>query len=143
VYEAGADHITLSLDNNMSTAAVFLDIDEVFDTKWHSGLVYKLSELEFSTGVIKFIASFLTDRKFKVLVVGEFCTPRKIAAGVPQGSVVASVLYGLYTVNWCPRLPGTLLGPFADDTSIYATEKHERRVLCKLQRGFNSRKFVV
>jgi hypothetical protein len=27
---------------------------------------------------------------------------------------------------------------FADDTCIYATEKHERRVLCKLQRGLTA-----
>jgi hypothetical protein len=48
-----ADHVTLNLKNNMSTAAVFLDIGEVFDTTWHSGLLYKLSELEFSTRRIK------------------------------------------------------------------------------------------
>lgn len=30
--------------------------------------------------------------------------------------------------------PGTHLAFFADDTCIYAAEKHERRVLCKLQR---------
>jgi hypothetical protein len=28
--------------NNMSTAAVFLDIEKVFGTTWHLGLFYKL-----------------------------------------------------------------------------------------------------
>jgi hypothetical protein len=41
------------------TAAVFLDIAEAFDTTWQSGLLYKLSELEFSTHLIKLIASLL------------------------------------------------------------------------------------
>jgi hypothetical protein len=41
------DHITLNFNNNMSTAAVFLDIEEAFDTTWHSGLLYRLSELAF------------------------------------------------------------------------------------------------
>jgi hypothetical protein len=40
-----ADHGTLSFNNNMSTVAVFLDIEKAFDTTWHSGLPYKLSEL--------------------------------------------------------------------------------------------------
>jgi hypothetical protein len=40
-----ADHVTLNF-HNMSTASVFLDIEEAFDTTWHSGLLYKLSELE-------------------------------------------------------------------------------------------------
>jgi hypothetical protein len=54
--------------------------------------VYKLSELEFSTSLITLIASFLTNRKFKVLVEGEFSTSREIAAGLPQGSVLAPIL---------------------------------------------------
>jgi hypothetical protein len=31
----------------MSTAAVFLDIETAFDTKWHFGFLYKLSEINF------------------------------------------------------------------------------------------------
>jgi hypothetical protein len=41
-------------------AAVFLDIKKAFDTTWQNGLLYKLSKLEFSTTVIKFISSFLS-----------------------------------------------------------------------------------
>jgi hypothetical protein len=88
-----------------------------------------LSEFEFSTSLIKLIASFLTDRKFEVLVEGEFSTPRKITSGVRQGSVLASVLYSL-CINDAPVAPGTHLVLFADNTFICATEKH---VLCKLQ----------
>jgi hypothetical protein len=58
-----ADHITLNFNNNMSTAAVFLDIEKAPDKTWHSGLLYKLSELAFLSSLIKLIASFLTDRK--------------------------------------------------------------------------------
>jgi hypothetical protein len=39
-----ADHVTLNFNNNMFTAAVFLD----FDTSWHSGFQYKISKLEIS-----------------------------------------------------------------------------------------------
>jgi hypothetical protein len=114
-----------------------LDIEKAFDTTWHSGLLYKLSELEFLTHLIKLIASFLTDRKFKVLVEGKFSVPRKIAAGVPQGSVLFPVLYSLY-INDAPMAPGTYLALFVDDTCIYVTEKHECCVLCKLQRGLTA-----
>jgi hypothetical protein len=37
-----------------------------------------------------------------------------------------------------PAAPGTNLTLFAEDTFIYATDKHERRVPCKLQRGFST-----
>jgi hypothetical protein len=79
----------------MSMPAVFLAIEKAFDTTWHSGLLYKLSELEFSTSPIKLIASFLTKRKFEVLVEGEFSAPR-----VPQDSVLAPILYSLH--QCCP-----------------------------------------
>jgi hypothetical protein len=85
------DHVTLNFNNNMSTAVVFWHIEKAFDTTWHFGLLYKLSELEFLTCFINPISSFLTDRKFKVSVEGEFSAPRDIAAGVPQGLILVPV----------------------------------------------------
>jgi hypothetical protein len=35
------DYITLNVNNNMSTAAVFLDIEKVFDATWLLGLLQK------------------------------------------------------------------------------------------------------
>jgi hypothetical protein len=87
-----ANHVTLNFNNNMSTAAVFLDIEKDFNTTWNSSLLHKLSELEFSTSLIKQISSFLTERKFKILVAGELSMTRKIAAEVLQGSVLVPVL---------------------------------------------------
>jgi hypothetical protein len=68
-----ADHVTLN----------FLDIEKAFDTIWHLDLLYKLSELKFSVSLIKLISSFLSQRKFRVSVKGEMCTPRDIQARVP------------------------------------------------------------
>jgi hypothetical protein len=86
------DHVTPNFNNKMSTAAVFLDIEEAFDTTWRPGLLYKLSKLEFSTSLIKLISSFLSQQKFKFSVEGEMSTPREMKAGVPQGSVLTPTL---------------------------------------------------
>jgi hypothetical protein len=83
------------------------------------------------TSLVKLIASFLSNRKFKVSVEGELSLTRKVAAGVPQGSVLAPTLYNLY-INDAPAAPRTHLALFVDDICIYATEKHERRVFNKL-----------
>jgi hypothetical protein len=73
----------------MSTVAVFLAIEKAFDTTWQPGLLYKLSKLQFSTSLIKFIGSFISHRKFRVSVEGEMSTPRYMQAGVLQGPVLS------------------------------------------------------
>jgi hypothetical protein len=76
-----ADCVTFNFNNNMSRDAVFLDIKKAFDTTWHLGLLYKLSELTFLISLVKFISSFLSQRKFRVLVEGAVSMPRDIQAG--------------------------------------------------------------
>jgi hypothetical protein len=82
----------------MSTAAVFLDIEKAFDKTWHSGLLYKVSELrvEFSRSLIKLIASFLTDRKFNILVDGEFSTPKNCGRGFIMFRSCPNIVQSLY-----------------------------------------------
>jgi histone deacetylase complex regulatory component SIN3 len=99
------DNLNLNFSNNMSTAAVFLDIKKAFDKIWHLGLLYKLSELKFFTSLIKLINCFLSQRKFRVSVAGELSTPREIQAGVPQGPVLSPTLYSPY-INDTPQTPG-------------------------------------
>jgi hypothetical protein len=111
----------------MSTAAVFLDINKAFDTTWQPGLLYKLSKLQFSNSLIKLISSFLSQRKFRVLVEDE----------VPQGSVLSPTPYNLY-INDTPQTSGVNLALFADDTCVYATGRKEGYVLIKIQHGLDS-----
>jgi hypothetical protein len=76
--------------------AVFLDIEKAFDTTWHTGLLYKLYILEFSTSLIKIINSFLPQRTSRVLVEDEISMSREMQVRVPQGSVLSPILYSTY-----------------------------------------------
>jgi hypothetical protein len=98
------DHVTLNFNNKMSTAAVFLVIEEAFDTTWHSGLLYKLSKLEFSTNLIKLISFFFSQLKFSVSVEGEIYTPKKMQAGVPQVSVLSPTLFRYVYIRYPPNI---------------------------------------
>jgi hypothetical protein len=71
-------HVTLNFSNDMSKAALFLDIAKAFDTKWHPGLLYELSKLEFLASLIKLISPFLSQRKSGVSIEGKVCTPREM-----------------------------------------------------------------
>jgi hypothetical protein len=115
-----ADYITPNFNANMSMAAVFLDSKKAFDTTWHSGLIHKLSDLEFLTGLIKLIASFLTGRIYS-LGRRQIFYAKKYSGRVSQGSVFAPVLCSLYT-NDAPMASGNRLALFTDDTCILMTE---------------------
>jgi hypothetical protein len=121
----------------MSTAAVFLDIEKAFDTTRYPGLLHKLSKLQLPFNLIKFISSYLSNRKCRVSAEGELSTSRETEAGVPQGSVLTPTMYSLY-INDTPQTPGVQLTLFADDTYMYATERKEGYVLIKLQRGLTA-----
>jgi hypothetical protein len=90
------DHVTLNFNITCLQLLYFWILKKTFDTTWHLGLLYKLSELKFVIGLIRLIASFLSQRKFSVLAEGEMITPRDIQAGVPQGSVLSPTLYSVY-----------------------------------------------
>jgi hypothetical protein len=124
------DHVTLNFNNIISTAAVFLDIEKAFDTTWHSGQLYKLSKLEFSTSLIK-------QPKFRVSVVGEMSTPMEMLAGVPQCSVMSPTLFNMFT-NDSPQSNGVHPVLFADDTCLYVTDHKEGFIVRKIQRGLRS-----
>jgi hypothetical protein len=93
-----ADHVTLN-NNNMSTAVVLSDIEKAFDTTMHSSLLHELSELEFSASLInlRVVASFLTDRKFKDFVDGEFYRAKKYnGRGSSKFWPCPNIVYSIY-----------------------------------------------
>jgi hypothetical protein len=130
-------HVTLNFNNNLSTAAVFLDFEKVFDTTRHPGLLYKLINLNYPVNTVKLTRSFLSNRKFKVLFEAEMSAPREVQAELAQGSVLSLMLYNLY-INDAPQTPGTQLALFADDTCIYAIDRKEGFTIRKLQRGLTA-----
>jgi hypothetical protein len=101
-------------------------------------LLYTLTELNFSTRIIKLISSFLLQRKFRVSVEGEMSTPRCIQAEVHKVLSCPSLYTTCKLMIPPPPTIGVNLALFTDDTSLYATEHKEGYVLRKVQRGLNS-----
>ena len=92
-------YIQTGYDNYQHTAAIFLDVEKAYDTVWIPGLLHKLIQYGFPETFIHIIATYLTDRKFQVKIDGALSSPRKIHTGVPQGAILASILYNIYTAD--------------------------------------------
>jgi hypothetical protein len=75
---------------------VFLDIVKAFDTVWHDGLLYKLHEAGIRGRAWRWIRAFLTRRRLRLGWGGLLSVWHIISAGVPQGSVLAPLLFLIY-----------------------------------------------
>ena len=82
----------------MSVLAL-LDLSAAFDTLDHA--TYLLRRLESTFGIsgvaLSWFESYLSDRTQSVVADGLMSTPIPLIFGVPQGSVLGSVLFTLYS----------------------------------------------
>ena len=102
------------------TGVVFLDLTATYDTVWHQGMRLKLQRMISSTHVTDFIMELLYSRSF-VLHTSDRQTskPHRLKNGVAQGSVLAPILYNIYTSDF-PTTLGTRY-MYADDVALKAS----------------------
>uniref|UniRef100_A0A1Y1K0C8 Reverse transcriptase domain-containing protein n=1 Tax=Photinus pyralis TaxID=7054 RepID=A0A1Y1K0C8_PHOPY len=104
-------------ENKLYTVAAFLDIKQAFDRVWHNGLIYKLMQIQVPPYLLLTIKSFLTKRSFSTVINNHISEPKLIEAGVPQGSILAPILFNIY-MHDIPEVENSSLAMFADDTAI-------------------------
>ena len=109
--------LATNLKHGLATTILFADISRAFDRLSHRGIYCKLDQYGLSLGIRQWIFSFLTDRKQRTLVGGEYSDWKTLKGGIGQGSVLGPVIF-LMMIN---DLPETLINTthlFADDTSV-------------------------
>ena len=72
---------------------VFLDISKAFDKVWYGGLIYKLKRNGVTGDLLRLIESVLSDSYQRVVLNGQTSNWNKIKAGVPQGSIIRSIIF--------------------------------------------------
>ena len=94
-----------------------LDLQKAFDTVDHEILLYKLKAIGMDHKCIKWMSSYLTNRKQLVDVDGTLSSSCKITCGVPQGSILGPLLFLIY-VNDMKAAANCKLWLYADDSTL-------------------------
>ena len=103
-----------SFEAKKKAGAVFVDLTAAYDTVWHRGLTSKLLRLFSDKHMVRMIMELVQNRSF-TLTTGDSKQSRlrRFKNGVPQGSVLALLLFNIYTYD----LPSMIFRKFvyADD----------------------------
>lgn len=95
--------IELGFEKCLKTVVVFVDLSAAFNSVWTRGLMLKLSKIIKCRLTLNIIMNILSDRNIQ-------------NNGVPQGSVLSSFLYNVYTSDIPPTKSRKFM--YADDIAM-------------------------
>ena len=129
-------HFSEAFQWSVKVGLVCLDVEKAFDAVWRLGMIHKLISIEQKIPITKWINSFLSQKnvyvKKKSTVSASFCP----TAGVPQGSVIAPVLF-LIHVSRLPKMKAQI-SQFADNFALYYRSRSTQLIQNNLQSSRNS-----
>jgi len=112
-------HIENGFERKMITGAVFIDLSAAYDTVNHGILRRKIYEMTKDPSLVCIIDMLLKDRRFYVSLNGNKSRWKTQRNGLPQGSVLAPMLFNVYT-NDQPICNRTKHFIYADDLALTA-----------------------
>ena len=117
---ATVNDLAEGLNTGNQTDVILLDFSKAFDKVPHVRLCHKLHHLGINGSLLTWIKHFLTNRQQQVVVNGESSSPSLVTSGVPQGTVLAPLLFLCY-INDITTNIYSKIKLYADDVLIYRT----------------------
>ena len=90
-------YIEDGFETKQITGAVFVDLTAAYDTVNHRALLLKVAQIVRNSPLVRIIESLLVNRRFYVEMDGKKSRWHIQNNGLPQGSVLAPILFNIYT----------------------------------------------
>ena len=110
-------HIEDGFETGKITGIVLVDLSAAYDTVNHRRLLEKVYNITRDYHLMCMIRTLLENRRFFVELGGERSRWRSQRNGLPQGSVLAPLLFNVYTDDQSIH-PGTRSFVYADDLAV-------------------------
>ena len=123
-----------ALDQGKEYGALLTDLSKAFDCLPHGLIVAKLHAYGFSIESLKLINSYLTERKQRVKINGQFSSWLDILLGVPQGSSLG-LLFNIFLRDMFLFCKDVNVASYADDNTPYCISKTTEEVISQLEKS--------
>ena len=98
-----------------------VDTAGAFDKVSHTGVLHNLRNIGMKGAFLDWLRDYLTGLSLEVVIGDKSSDRYPISAGVAQGSILGPSLFLVYVNDADSCLgPGSEMGTFADDTTLYA-----------------------
>ena len=124
-------HIEDGFERKLKTGLVLVDLTAAYDTVWLKGLEYKLIKMIPDRHLAAFVMELISRRTFRLTTSsGETSKVRSLKNGVPQGSVLAPLLFNIYVSDLPPTKATKYM--YADDIALAIASSREAELETEL-----------
>ena len=124
------------LENEKQTDGISLDFSRAFDVVPHNRLFLKMNYYGVRK-ILPWIKDFLSSRKQSVVIDGVQSRYFTVLSGLPQGTVLAALLFLIFINDLPASVTSSFTGVFCDDTFL-AKEITQQIYSIELQNDLNN-----